>query len=224
MCAMLCDSCRHPVAIFFHLAFRVSALVLYLVAHFVMQMSTVGEMGVMISIILLLAVDFWTVKNITGRILAGLRWWNKVEEDGTSTWVFEWRKVIAEKYSGAVIVSRGRKERVWPCKTRAVMEDRSSAFDMPVMLPPPPPPPPLICRITRMCPLQRRTYSGLACSSVLFCGWYSSSRPSSSSILHGWWVVGGGNVKLGILMCVTLYDQLLLLTSSTLSLCSETVS
>ena len=78
------------MAVLFHLVFRVSALVLYLVAHYVTHM---GEMGVMITIILLLAVDFWTVKNITGRILAGLRWWNKVEEDGTSTWVFEWRKV-----------------------------------------------------------------------------------------------------------------------------------
>ena len=78
------------MAVLFHLLFRVSALVLYLVAHYVTHM---GEMGVMITIILLLAVDFWTVKNITGRILAGLRWWNKVEEDGTSTWVFEWRKV-----------------------------------------------------------------------------------------------------------------------------------
>ena len=43
---------------------------------------------------LLLAADFWTVKNITGRLLVGLRWWNKVNEDGTSEWVFESRKVI----------------------------------------------------------------------------------------------------------------------------------
>ena len=44
-------------------------------------------------IILLLAFDFWTVKNVTGRLMVGLRWWNKVEEDGTSQWVFESRKV-----------------------------------------------------------------------------------------------------------------------------------
>lgn len=26
----------------------------------------------------LLAFDFWTVKNVSGRLLVGLRWWNKV--------------------------------------------------------------------------------------------------------------------------------------------------
>ena len=39
--------------------------------------------------ILLLAFDFWTVKNVTGRLLVGLRWWNYVKEDGTNEWVFE---------------------------------------------------------------------------------------------------------------------------------------
>jgi hypothetical protein len=29
-----------------------------------------------IAIILFAAADFWTVKNITGRILVGLRWWS----------------------------------------------------------------------------------------------------------------------------------------------------
>ena len=46
-----------------------------------------------LTIILLLAFDFWTVKNVTGRLLVGLRWWNKVEEDGTSSWQFESKKV-----------------------------------------------------------------------------------------------------------------------------------
>ena len=46
-----------------------------------------------LTIILLLAFDFWTVKNVTGRLMVGLRWWNKVEEDGTSTWQFESKPV-----------------------------------------------------------------------------------------------------------------------------------
>lgn len=81
---------RHPFTAFFHVFFRASALIVYLVlssfvsGHFIELFLTV---------ILLLAVDFWTVKNISGRILVGLRWWNKVEEDGTSTWMFESRKV-----------------------------------------------------------------------------------------------------------------------------------
>lgn len=33
-----------------------------------------------ITIVTLLAFDFWTVKNISGRLLVGLRWWNKVTD------------------------------------------------------------------------------------------------------------------------------------------------
>merc|ERR1712093_418170 len=42
-----------------------------------------------VCIVLLLAFDFWTVKNVSGRLLVGLRWWNYVKEDGASEWVFE---------------------------------------------------------------------------------------------------------------------------------------
>ena len=42
-----------------------------------------------VSCIILLAFDFWTVKNITGRLLVGLRWWSYVQENGNSEWVFE---------------------------------------------------------------------------------------------------------------------------------------
>lgn len=40
--------------------------------------------------ILLLAADFYYTKNIAGRRLVGLRWWNEVSpESGESKWVFE---------------------------------------------------------------------------------------------------------------------------------------
>ncbi|KAH3685133.1 hypothetical protein WICPIJ_003900 [Wickerhamomyces pijperi] len=42
-----------------------------------------------ITVILLLAADFWNVKNISGRLLVGLRWWNETDENGGSIWVFE---------------------------------------------------------------------------------------------------------------------------------------
>lgn len=42
-----------------------------------------------ISVILLLAADFWNVKNISGRLLVGLRWWNETDDNGESIWVFE---------------------------------------------------------------------------------------------------------------------------------------
>lgn len=40
--------------------------------------------------LILLAIDFYYLKNIAGRRLVGLRWWNEVNtETGESHWVFE---------------------------------------------------------------------------------------------------------------------------------------
>ena len=44
---------------------------------------------VFIIVVILSAFDFWFVKNVSGRILVGLRWWNEVQEDGSEKWVFE---------------------------------------------------------------------------------------------------------------------------------------
>uniref|UniRef100_A0A3Q3WDM3 Golgi apparatus membrane protein TVP23 homolog n=1 Tax=Mola mola TaxID=94237 RepID=A0A3Q3WDM3_MOLML len=79
---------KHPVASFFHLFFRVSAVLTYLLCEFFSR----SFIACMVTIILLLSCDFWTVKNITGRLMVGLRWWNQVDEDGCSRWVFEARK------------------------------------------------------------------------------------------------------------------------------------
>jgi hypothetical protein len=35
-----------------------------------------------IFVMILNALDFWTVKNITGRLLVGLRWWSDYDEKG----------------------------------------------------------------------------------------------------------------------------------------------
>ncbi|KAG2406419.1 Golgi apparatus membrane protein-like protein [Vigna angularis] len=39
--------------------------------------------------VLLAALDFWVVKNVSGRILVGLRWWNEINDLGESVWRFE---------------------------------------------------------------------------------------------------------------------------------------
>ncbi|KAM3859916.1 Golgi apparatus membrane protein TVP23 homolog B [Diretmus argenteus] len=79
---------KHPMASFFHLFFRVSAILVYLLCEFLSS----SFIACMVTIILLLSCDFWTVKNITGRLMVGLRWWNQVDDDGQSHWVFESRK------------------------------------------------------------------------------------------------------------------------------------
>ncbi|XP_039056403.1 Golgi apparatus membrane protein-like protein ECHIDNA [Hibiscus syriacus] len=39
--------------------------------------------------VVLAALDFWVVKNISDRILVGLRWWNEINEKSESMWRFE---------------------------------------------------------------------------------------------------------------------------------------
>ncbi|KAK9880559.1 hypothetical protein WA026_011796 [Henosepilachna vigintioctopunctata] len=41
-------------------------------------------------------MDFWTDKNITGRFTVGLRWWNHIDDDGKSHWVFESRNGLQQ--------------------------------------------------------------------------------------------------------------------------------
>jgi len=42
-----------------------------------------------VTVTLIITINFWTTKNITGRLMVGLRWWNDISEDGKSTWRFE---------------------------------------------------------------------------------------------------------------------------------------
>ncbi|KAM9346566.1 Golgi apparatus membrane protein TVP23 homolog B [Symphorus nematophorus] len=79
---------RHPLVTFFHLFFRTSAILVYLLC----DILSGRFIACMVTIILLLSCDFWTVKNVSGRLLVGLRWWNQVDEDGRSHWVFEAKK------------------------------------------------------------------------------------------------------------------------------------
>ncbi|XP_034443530.1 Golgi apparatus membrane protein TVP23 homolog A-like isoform X1 [Hippoglossus hippoglossus] len=81
---------RHPVASFFHLFFRVLAIVAYLLCDWISQ----NFAPCFVLIITLLSFDFWSVKNVTGRLLVGLRWWNQIDEDGRSLWVFEAKKFV----------------------------------------------------------------------------------------------------------------------------------
>jgi len=83
----------HPVVIVFHVFFKALAFFCYLFGNWLIggrraEYEGARFISLMVICILLLAADFWVVKNITGRLLVGLRWWNKVEND-TTTWIFE---------------------------------------------------------------------------------------------------------------------------------------
>jgi len=81
------DVHAHPQAAFFTIIFKAISIILYLFGSWTVDNFVL----IFIFVILSLAADFWTVKNVTGRLLVGLRWWNDVKEDGTSEWKFQAR-------------------------------------------------------------------------------------------------------------------------------------
>ncbi|CAK7212100.1 Golgi apparatus membrane protein tvp23 [Sporothrix bragantina] len=76
----------HPITLLTYLAFRAASLLVYLFG----LLFTANKVLVFIITVLLLAADFYYLKNIAGRRLVGLRWWNEVDpQSGDSHWVFE---------------------------------------------------------------------------------------------------------------------------------------
>lgn len=73
----------------FHLAFKGTAIFTYMF----WGLFSNSFIASFVTVVLLLCMDFWTVKNITGRLMVGLRWWNYVDDNGVSHWVYESRKV-----------------------------------------------------------------------------------------------------------------------------------
>lgn len=80
---------RHPYVTFFHLFFRGASIVIYMFCGWFSDSFITS----FVFVVLFLSADFWTVKNISGRLLVGLRWWNYVDDDGKSHWVFESKNV-----------------------------------------------------------------------------------------------------------------------------------
>lgn len=72
--------------IFFHLLFKTAALLVYMLSGTLIPGAYVFTFVV---VTLLSAFDFWTSKNVSGRLLVGLRWWNFIDERGASHWRFE---------------------------------------------------------------------------------------------------------------------------------------
>ncbi|KZF26064.1 DUF846-domain-containing protein [Xylona heveae TC161] len=76
----------HPITLLCFLGFRIASVLIYLLG----LLFTDNFVLVFILCILALAMDFYYLKNIAGRRLVGLRWWNEVvASSGDSHWVFE---------------------------------------------------------------------------------------------------------------------------------------
>ena len=76
---------HNPGIVFFTIFFKGLAIFLFLF----LGIFGISDSSIFIIVVLLNSLDFWFVKNIAGRVLVGLRWWNEVKEDGTEIWVFE---------------------------------------------------------------------------------------------------------------------------------------
>ena len=74
----------HPIACIATFGFKAAGIFFYLlVGIFISNIST------FIIVIILSSLDFWVVKNITGRLLVGLRWWSEIDRNGKEQWRFE---------------------------------------------------------------------------------------------------------------------------------------
>lgn len=76
---------KHPVAAIFHVVFKLIAFLFYIFGG----LFGLDFINIFVAVILLVSMDFWVVKNVTGRLLAGLRWSNYIDDLGNSHWIFE---------------------------------------------------------------------------------------------------------------------------------------
>lgn len=83
--AWLLGQSRHPLVLLFHLLFKSLAILVYVFGSWI----TTNFIFTFVLCIVFLAFDFWTVKNVSGRLLVGLRWWSYVKDDGSNEWIFE---------------------------------------------------------------------------------------------------------------------------------------
>ena len=75
----------HPIICFLTFIFKLAAFIIYIIISFFTKQKGL----VYLSVILLGSVDFWITKNVSGRFLVGLRWWNEVKKDGKEVWIYE---------------------------------------------------------------------------------------------------------------------------------------
>ncbi|KAL2345603.1 hypothetical protein Fmac_006888 [Flemingia macrophylla] len=79
------ENYANPNACFFHVLFKAAALAFYILSALFIDNFVI----IFVTTALLAALDFWVVKNVSGRILVGLRWWNEINDLGESVWKFE---------------------------------------------------------------------------------------------------------------------------------------
>lgn len=90
---------NHPWVCFILICFKLSSITSFIILSIFISSTAL----VYLTVILLACFDFWMTKNVAGRLLVGLRWWNEVKEDGTEVWIFESKNEIKEATSDSRI-------------------------------------------------------------------------------------------------------------------------
>ena len=62
----------HPLICLIHLGLKIAPIFSYAFMSFIL----LSQVNAFIITILIVCADFWFVKNVAGRILIGMRWWN----------------------------------------------------------------------------------------------------------------------------------------------------
>mmetsp|Transcript_15385 Transcript_15385/g.26631 ORF Transcript_15385/g.26631 Transcript_15385/m.26631 type:complete len:182 (+) Transcript_15385:89-634(+) len=92
----------HKIAVIFHWLFKIAAVVFFFFCTLITSSFVIN----FVVCTVLIALDFWTVKNVTGRLLVGLRWWNEANDSG-SAWRFE------QAAEGSRVIHPGEKRMFW---------------------------------------------------------------------------------------------------------------
>ena len=77
-------STSHPCLALVHIVLKILVVATFLILPWFVNTLTVLEV-----VVILAAVDYWVVKNLSGRLLVGLRWWVDFDELGEEHWKFE---------------------------------------------------------------------------------------------------------------------------------------
>ena len=91
------ENSAHPFICLFTLLFKITSIIFFLIGF-----------GIKFSVIYLItvifgAIDFWITKNLSGRYLVGLRWWNEINEKREEIWIFESKNEKKETNSDTII-------------------------------------------------------------------------------------------------------------------------
>jgi hypothetical protein len=92
------ENSAHPFICLFTLLFKITSIISFLIGFGSIKASVKYLMTVIFG-----AIDFWITKNLSGRYLVGLRWWNEMNEKRESVWIFESKNEKKETNSDTII-------------------------------------------------------------------------------------------------------------------------